>query len=185
MAKKQIKTKKILMLLLWILLPLMLLYLLWQNGKVKTMVSKALHNGEDIYFLKDFKLRTHDAHGSGAYGATRSGGKTHLGADVIFRKGQEVKAPFECIFVREGQVYSGDAKYRLIELEGTKGYFKGYKMKIMYCTKVIEPSTVVLAQHTLLAKSQDISEKYSGITPHLHIEMWDASGNRVNPEKFH
>jgi len=180
------KTNLLLKILAMVLIPILILYALWQNSKVKTMVSKALHNGEDIYFLKDFTLRGHDAHGSGAYGATRLGGKTHNGADVVFRKGQDVKMPYEAKFIREGFVYNGDTKYKLVELIGTKGYFKDYKMKIMYCLAIENLSTeTIMPMGTLIAKAQDISEKYAGITPHIHIEMWDASGKRINPEKFH
>lgn len=160
----------------------------FMKSKIKKVYSEVRYK-EDIFFLKDFELRGHDHFGSGAYGAPR-GTRTHNGADIVFRAGSEVRTPFECKVTREGQVYGDDTKYKLIELIGTKGYFKGYKMKIMYCksTTNINPD-LILQQHTPIGVCQDIASKYNTDTKkmknHLHIEMWDSNNKRINPEKFH
>ena len=98
----------------------------------ENVVNEILDNAlESQYFFRyNYELRGEDSHGSGAFGAKR-GDRTHQGLDLKYAPNQPFRIPFECVFIRRGQVYRHDSKYRLMEFKGLNQY-KNLKMKVMY-----------------------------------------------------
>lgn len=129
--------------------------------------------------VDNLKLRENDVHGSGAFGASRTHGK-HQGVDVIVQKNDYVYAPFSGTVTKFGYPYHGDTKFRYIEITGDK-----YKMRIMYAE--LDPAFKIgskVISGNFIGTSQDISEKYLGITPHLHVELRTLSGSLLDPTNY-
>lgn len=137
---------------------------------------------EETNFLKNVELRGIDGGGNGSFGASR-GTRTHKGLDVLAKKGDIVKAPFDCVINRLGFVYSGDYNYKLIEVTGTNVY-KDYKCKIMYSVTNFSPSKKEFKQGEKIGVAQDIAKKYTSVKNHLHYEIYNPKGVLVNPQIF-
>ncbi len=117
-------------------------------------------------------VRVKDVWGEGRYGVSR-GDRKHKGADYTCRSGQEVVSPINGKIIREARPYAG-SKYSGLLIEGEHMaikmfYFEPYKY--MAGMKVRKGEPVGIAQ--------DISEKYSGMAPHIHLEIVSA-----DPEIF-
>ena len=122
-------------------------------------------------------IRYQDVHGFGLYGKPRAGGKTHKGADFICVPGQEIVAPSDGRIVRikmpygkpvNGVWFSG-LLIQASDYEYTLFYFEPIKEVLM--------TTVKEGQH--IGHAQDISIKYPGIIPHVHLQF-----DSINPELF-
>jgi len=120
------------------------------------------------------RVRESDKWGSGRYRASR-GKKVHHGCDYICEPGQEVVSPINGLIVRlkipysetvSGVFFSGvliQAKNCVITLF----YFEPYKDLIKGKVSLGQPIGI----------AQDISLKYPGITPHIHLQI-----DSINPE---
>lgn len=137
-----------------------------------------------ISLSEAFEPRGHDLHGSGHFGAPR-GNRTHKGQDYQIQPGQPFLAPFDCILVRFGFVYAHDLKYRLLEVHSIDEDFPGYKAKLMY----LEPAqddylNRQFVKFEPIGITQNIAEKYPGITPHVHLELYDQNNELLNPINY-
>lgn len=132
-------------------------------------------------FLNSVNVRDHDVHGFGNYGASR-GDHDHKGQDFKCNVGYGFPAPFDCVVKRVGFVYQGSIKWRLLEIIGTTGTFRNWKAKLMY----LQDDSNIDKEYKkldLIGKCQNISEKYAGITPHVHVELYTPLGVIVDPMK--
>jgi hypothetical protein len=119
-------------------------------------------------------IRGTDTHGSGSYGSPR-GKHIHFGADYICIPGQEVVSPDDGKIIRIAFPYP--TMYKDI-------MFSGVLIRTVYCELKMfyfEPLKGVLfkdvSQGQVIGHAQDISLKYVGITPHVHLEI-----TSINPE---
>lgn len=137
--------------------------------------------GEDYSFLSRYELRERDNYGSGRFGASRSGGRTHKGVDFYIPVGGNFHAPFNGYISRLGKPYPDDSRYDLIEFVGTDK-FKGYVCKIMYVNSLYPvDKTKIFIQGETICTMQDLSLKYDGMKNHLHFEL-RLNGVLINPE---
>ena len=83
--------------------------------------------------ITDFDTQRNDDCGKGNYGAKRGPNEEdiHEGEDILVNEGDPVYSPIDGVVTRNGQPYSSDPFYRLIEVQGT-GIYQGQKIKIMY-----------------------------------------------------
>ena len=128
-------------------------------------------------------IRSHDEHGFGAYGKPRAGSdnhgvkKIHEGTDFIAIPGQDIVAPTRGFVMRLKYPYGSPVKgvmfsgifVRSTDFEWTLFYFD--PLRAIINTEIVRGQ--------LIGKAQDISIKYSGITPHVHFQI-----DSINPELF-
>ena len=126
------------------------------------------------------RIRDCDVKGCGHYGSSRSHG-IHKGIDIIKYEGEQIKAPFDCIVVRHGQVYKDSTHYKLVVIRGL-GKWSNYTMKIMYIRSLVSPNTQ-LKKGDVLGQAQDISKRYKGITKHIHVELF-KNNTLINPKSY-
>jgi len=114
-------------------------------------------------------IRDFDAWGRGTYGAPR-GKRIHRGVDFICEAGQQVICPIgglngDVIVVREARPYT-EGEYSGVLLKTV-----GIVIKMFY----LEPDRSLIGQTIkqghIIGHAQDISEKYEGMIPHVHLEI--------------
>ena len=111
------------------------------------------------------KIRGQDACGDGKYGAPR-GSHMHKGVDYECVPGQAIRSPISGMIVREARPYAGE-KYSGMLIQGPR-----IAVKLLYIRfgPSIKPGLIV-KKGDVIGLAQDISEKYPGITPHVHLEV--------------
>jgi len=118
-------------------------------------------------------IRTRDKWGSGRYNVSR-GDRKHKGTDFICEPGQWVVCPID-----EAEVYRVARPYLR---EGYSGLvLTGAKiaLKLFYLEPIDDIVGEFVKQGHRIGIAQDISEKYPGMIPHIHLEV-----SRVDPEIF-
>jgi murein DD-endopeptidase MepM/ murein hydrolase activator NlpD len=126
-------------------------------------------------------VRGEDVQGAGKYGTVRKDhfGKKyfHCGADYICTPGQEIYSPVDGEIVRIAFPYA--TPYENIMFSGVLIRASYCELKMFY----FEPLRGVLFKKVeegqVIGAAQDISVKYEGITPHIHLEI-----TSINPEVF-
>ena len=125
-------------------------------------------------------VRSRDAWGDGHFGASRDGGgRKHEGIDLAVWPGTPIFTPTGCKVVRRAMPYADDTRFEGVLLR----IAEGVELKMLYVLP--DPGVIGLdvAAGTLIGRAQDLREKYVGITPHVHVELW-VGGVRVNPAQF-
>jgi len=110
------------------------------------------------------KQRKQDVHGSGDYLAGR-GGRVHRGRDYKCDPGQAVVAPIGGRVVRESRPYNV-GEYSGVVIRNQKMAIKMWYFKPYPC--VIGRD---VCQGQQIGHAQDISKKYPGMIPHVHLEI--------------
>lgn len=116
--------------------------------------------------------RTHDAYGSGAYGASRDGGvRAHEGVDYAATAGQVVAAPISGYVSKIGHAYSSDSGLQFVEISNPA---LGYEARVFY----IEPQVRVGQAVRLgapIGTARGLQDRYpGGMTDHVHLELAKA-----------
>jgi len=119
-----------------------------------------------------------DAGGCGYYGASR-GSRLHKGVDYLIAKGENVYSFKGDLKVKRYVDPYGDGVYSGVELVEVA---TGVVYKIMYMQPTVMPGALI-SKGQKLGVAQDISEKYSSVQPHLHIEVL-VNGQHVNPSTY-
>ena len=121
-------------------------------------------------------LREVDKWGNGYYGASR-GNRIHKGADYVCEPGQDIVAPITGIIARESRPY-GDPEW-LYRYSGLIIYNEYCNLTLFY----LEPLRYLIGTKVRMGEkigiAQDISERYPGMTPHIHLQI-----NNIDPELF-
>jgi len=115
-------------------------------------------------------LRQSDKYGRGAYGVSRrSGTRKHQGADYICEPGQDVVAPIAGTIKREARPYPPPdwfTRYSGLVIEN-----EYCSIKLFY----LEPMRQLIGQRIRMGQTigvaQDISKRYEGMIPHVHLEI--------------
>lgn len=133
----------------------------------------------------DRPARGRDRYGSGAYGASRGGGRRrHEGLDLIAVPGQVVWAPAACRFVRESRPYgdgkAGDSGVLLAGLDDWAGW-DFYLWYITVSRQVREQTALHRKQPIGFAVS--LQSRYDGITDHVHFGL-RRSGVWMDPTPY-
>lgn len=122
--------------------------------------------------------RTTDAYGSGAYGASRDGGsRRHAGVDYVATAGQTVSAPISGFVTRLGYAYGDSSQFRYVEIVNPA---LNISARVLY----VEPGVEVgqpIAIGQPIGVAQSLQGRYHGITNHVHLELADAAGRRLDP----
>ena len=110
------------------------------------------------------KIRS-DNQGDGHHGAPR-GKRIHDGVDFECVPGQFVLAPHDGVLKRVAYPYSGNRMWKgcvlaSVEITTKMFYVDVHKNSIGSTVKAGAP----------IGKAQDISQKYPGMTPHIHLRV--------------
>lgn len=121
------------------------------------------------------KIRGCDPFGCGSFGAARSG-HAHAGIDVVATPGQKILSPINGTVTRFPFPYSGDLSYTGIEIKNAT-----HRVKIFYLQPVVIAGATV-KQGQQIGVAQNIASKYgSTMTNHVHIEVYNAQGQLLDP----
>jgi murein DD-endopeptidase MepM/ murein hydrolase activator NlpD len=121
-------------------------------------------------------VRGHDGYGHGHFGASRDGGgRSHEGVDYIAKAGQKVVAPISGYVTKIGYAYAGDS-HRFVEITNPALKFEARVFYVDPSVKVGE--TVRLGDE--LGTMDTLQKRYAGITDHVHMELMDRRGRRID-----
>jgi len=130
--------------------------------------------------LSNHLLREHDNAGDGHYHASRDGGtRLHRGVDLVATFGQTVTSPFSGVVKRVGVAYNGDNRFRTIHIKSDD---EDLIIKILYVRPIVKKGDRVTSGQPI-GTVQDLTQRYAGITNHLHIEVL-VGGAHVDPTPY-
>ncbi|XP_078347407.1 leukocyte cell-derived chemotaxin-2-like isoform X2 [Oculina patagonica] len=134
------------------------------------------------------QIRGRDNYGSGAYGASRDGGRrSHKGIDIVCTAGSYVYAPFPAKVRRVSKPYGRTHKHwgkdfnTGIYMEGT-GSWQDYKVKMWYVSKDVSDGTYVSAG-SVIGTMKDRAAASPGMTNHVHVQLY-KDGSIVDPTPY-
>jgi len=111
-------------------------------------------------------MRTTDRHGAGHHGAPR-GNRLHNGLDFKCSVGQDVVCPIDFgKVVRISKPYRDDLTWSGLVIENDT-----IKIQMWYLKPLPGIIGNEVRQGQLIGHAQDISEKYEGMTPHIHLRI--------------
>lgn len=142
--------------------------------------KKASDSAKSMELLKTYVVggKSFDTIKAGMYGAARAGRPLgHQGLDLSTPKGTQVFAPEAGRYTFANTPNSGTG--RMAILEGDSG--KKYRFLHMDSTSI--PSGTRVEQGSPIAKTGNSGKKANGAgyDTHLHIEVFDSQGKRLNP----
>jgi murein DD-endopeptidase MepM/ murein hydrolase activator NlpD len=121
--------------------------------------------------------RGHDEFGDGQFGARRDGGaREHEGVDYVARTGQDVQAPISGYVTKIGYAYAGSSDLKFVEISNPA---LGYVARAFYVTPGVELGQTVRLGETI-GRVESLQKHYPGITNHVHLEVMEPGGERVN-----
>jgi murein DD-endopeptidase MepM/ murein hydrolase activator NlpD len=121
--------------------------------------------------------RGHDEFGDGQFGARRDGGsRNHEGVDYIAKAGQDVAAPISGYVTKIGYAYAGSSDLKFVEITNPA---LGYVARAFYVTPDVEVGQAVRLGETI-GSVESLQKHYRGITNHVHLEVMEPGGERVN-----
>jgi murein DD-endopeptidase MepM/ murein hydrolase activator NlpD len=124
-------------------------------------------------------VRGVDAYGSGAFGATRDGGRRrHGGVDFIAWPGETVRAPIAGVVTRIGAAYTGKSGLSYVEITDPASR---YTARVLYIGPTVQIGTAIAAGD-VIGRAQDLAGRYpGGMTNHVHVELSGRGSGRLNP----
>ncbi len=122
------------------------------------------------------EIRGQDAHGSGAYLASRGVDKNgrprkHMGIDFVTLSGEMINSYCRGRVSKIGYPYNPNRhpnKGHLRYVEVTDE--KAIKVRVFYIDPLVAVGDIIECD-TVIGVSQDLTEIYEGITQHLHFEV--------------
>lgn len=136
----------------------------------------------DIANPTGHEVRAADAYGSGAFGASRAHGRRlHKGVDYVSEAGELVRAPITGTVTRLGYAYRGDLRFQYVEVTNERD---GRTARILYVgPEVVDGQSVTAGDP--IGVAQNLSLRYAaGITNHVHVEIADDHGRRLNADSI-
>ena len=125
--------------------------------------------------------RTIDKHGSGAWMASR-GARSHYGVDYACWPESQVLCGTVGVVSKVGWPYSPEdpkrGHLRYVEIHTSLGY----DVRYMYIKPTVKKGEKV-SKDQVIGVSQDLTEVYPGITPHVHVDVRKLS-EYINPETY-
>ena len=123
----------------------------------------------------DLEKRISDKWGAGHFGAPR-GNHTHNGIDYCVPPEAQILSPVAGEISKHGYAYPDDLSFRYVQITAKDGKFH----RIFYCEPIL-PIGRTVKEGTIIGFSQDLTERYPGITPHCHYEIL-SNGKYIDPE---
>ena len=121
--------------------------------------------------------RGHDDFGDGEFGARRDGGsRSHEGVDYTAQAGQDVRAPISGYVTKIGYAYSGSSDLKFVEITNPA---LGYVARAFYVDPGVEVGQSVRLGESI-GSVESLQRHYPGITDHVHLEVMEPGGERVN-----
>jgi murein DD-endopeptidase MepM/ murein hydrolase activator NlpD len=121
--------------------------------------------------------RGHDEFGDGQFGARRDGGaREHEGVDYVAQAGQDVAAPISGYVTKIGYAYAGSSDLKFVEISNPA---LGYVARAFYVKASVEVGQAVRLGE-VIGQDQSLQKHYPGITNHVHLEVMQPGGERVN-----
>lgn len=123
-------------------------------------------------------IRGRDAYGSGAFDASRDGGRRHHhGSDYVAAPGDVVRAPISGEVVKLGTVYGPHSGYRFVELRNPDTRLIA---RVLYVDSRVRIGDAVQAGD-LIGFAEDLTKRYRGITNHVHVELSSPQAPHIDP----
>jgi hypothetical protein len=124
--------------------------------------------------------RGEDAYGEGRFHAARDGGeREHEGVDYVATPGQPVAAPISGYVSKIGFAYPDDQTLRYVEIDNPALHITA---RVFY----VDPDVAVgdaVAVGRPIGHAHSLQRRYpGGITDHIHLELVDGKGRRLNAE---
>jgi murein DD-endopeptidase MepM/ murein hydrolase activator NlpD len=141
------------------------------------------HDGQpDIADPTGAAPRGSDAYGEGRFHARRDGGeREHDGVDYVARAGQAVEAPISGFVTRIGFAYPDDQTLKYVEIENPA-------LKLTARVFYVDPEVGVgqsVAVGREIGHAHTLQRRYpGGITDHVHLELVDGRGHKLDAEKL-
>jgi peptidoglycan LD-endopeptidase LytH len=121
--------------------------------------------------------RGHDDFGDGQFGARRDGGaREHEGVDYVAEAGQDVQAPISGYVTKIGYAYAGSSDLKFVEISNPA---LGYVARAFYVKPGVEVGQTVRLGESI-GRVASLQKHYPGITDHVHLEVMEPGGERVN-----
>lgn len=126
--------------------------------------------------------RAHDAYGQGDFGARRDGGsRRHEGVDYRARPGQRISAPISGYVTKIGYAYPGDESLKFVEITNPA---LNYVARVFYVNPTVDVGEAVAIGRPIGA-AHSLQRKYpGGMTDHVHLELMDRSGARLDATRM-
>lgn len=112
------------------------------------------------------KLRS-DSQGSGEFKAPR-GARKHAGQDYENRPGQPVRAPCTGLLKRKLYIYGDDLRWEGCEIICPERHLI---IRLFYMSVDRDLIGGPITKGEVIGSAQDISIKYPGMTPHVHMAV--------------
>src|SRR5262249_46374231 len=123
-----------------------------------------------------------DAYGEGRFHARRDGGsREHEGVDYVAKAGQAVEAPISGYVTHIGFAYPDDQALKYVEIENPA--LKLTARAFYVDPDVAEGDAVEVGKP--IGHAHTLQRRYrGGITDHIHLELTDRRGRRLDAEKL-
>ncbi len=92
------------------------------------------------------------------------------------KAGQDVQAPISGYVTKIGYAYAGSSDLKFVEISNPA---LGYVARAFYVTPGVEVGQTVRLGETI-GTDQSLQKHYPGITNHVHLEVMEPGGERVN-----
>lgn len=127
-------------------------------------------------------IRTTDAYGCGAFGASRDGGvRQHEGVDFQADAGQPLAAPLSGFVTKIGFAYPGDSALKFVEITNPALH---YQARVFYIDPSVEIGQAVHVGQPI-GTHHTLEQKYpDGMTDHVHLEILDIRGERIDAARL-
>jgi len=106
-----------------------------------------------------------DSKGLGHHGAPR-GLRKHNGIDLLCTPNQPIKMPVAGIIVRESLPYKDNLEWRGVHIVSDR-----IELKLWYFLPDLNLIGSYVRLGDIIGYAQDISRKYSGVLPHVHLRV--------------
>jgi len=118
-----------------------------------------------------------DSAGEGHFGASR-GGRKHNGIDFVCTPEDFCFSPVAGEVTKLGYPYGDDLRWRYVEITDDRGL----RHRLFYVSPAVDVGDNVRVGD-IVGEAQDISLRYpaQGMTPHVHYEVMDSSGEFLDP----
>jgi hypothetical protein len=126
--------------------------------------------------------RGEDAYGEGRFHAPRDGGgRAHEGVDYVSKAGQDVESPISGYVTHIGLAYPGDQSLKYVEIENPA-------LKLTARVFYVDPDVAMgdaVEVGRPIGHAHTLQRRYRhGITDHIHLELVDRRGRKLDAEKL-
>jgi len=125
------------------------------------------------------------ARSGGGWGAARTSKgrpRKHEGIDILTVVGQPIVAPVRAYFLRVADPYIDKRDKKLLGAVLVAG--DNTKLKFLYIDPLEGKVGKTLEEGEVFGYAQSLQHLYPGIQEHLHLEVRDHEGRRINPMTY-